>query len=1596
MSAPTLEDLLRDIPDSLLDEPCSSDVYLTEVSKSLSEWKLLRPYLELDKGEEDKIIEADHAHAVQRRNLLLAWKEKFSISGKCTYRVLITAIFNSGNVDLAHKACQLIPLYSSSKHAPRLSPVLAEYKQQLVTGYKTHKPVMVGEWPPPPSLQYINLVLYKKKKIPRGEIKEDEIQEAMHGNIDQFVYKNKVNIVKIEELLRLDSYGRRVILFEGAPGSGKSTLLWHVFQEWQSGELFQQFNLVLLVLLRDTAVHDAQCLANILPYVPFRSSKSVEIQNKYASEIEKVHGEGVLIMLDGWDEAPANLRRKGSLFHDIISAPSQCSIEKAVVVVSSRPSASQGLWSYASARVSVLGFTSEGREMFILQSLKNSPEHAQALIGKIESIPQLISDCYLPLNLVIITHVFMCSGNTLPSTYCRIIITLALSCLLRHIKKTRPDDGDLVEALNSFNDLPEDMREDFLKLCKMAYDGIVNEKYSFSRQDLKGITLGAQEVTTFSLLQAVHSLIATGSATVYHFLHLSLQELCAAYHIAALPNPETTHIKAFKKLASTEWGLYHKLSTHFEPVCYFYSALTQLRVSEVVDHLIDMLENLENRDYRFRSVFKTGSGKIMKGPILNCLYEAQSSDLMEKVIGRHVRTEHHYHGEKIASLIALITNLESLTILGSMPELDKALVGKRCLKSLVFCAAQDGQGLKVLQMCPNLKYLNLHYSEYKHTKTPLKSESDLDQLISLKILDLSEVTVDIVELSSALATNISIKHLLISCSEIGYSGQEALSKALSQNSSLITLELIVDASCAFTGDDQTFFHSLKGGVSLTEVKLYCISSPVYNPCLCSTSFGRALLHGNLVELADILGLDTPSIVDKVLHIHIYDNACIKVDFKSSSFIHLGLIECEKEIQAKNLSKLGPNGIRLLISTLNKVTVKSLNLKIQEKNTAEEILKPSNSSEMRMCCRITSQYTTYFHPVFRVVTYRTRIIEQLHIGHILNYTSLQYLDISSCDNTCTFSIGEDDVRGLASALRTNNTLKTLILRGHKIGDSGAIQLAEVLNRTSLEVLDVSNCDIMGKGIKFLSSALRTNTSLKMFSACNNAFSDNGAIHLAEALKFASLEYLRICGCDIRENGIAELSSALRFNTTLKRFSVSDNAFRDSGAIQLAKALNSSSLRELNISGCEVNHRGIVALATALTSNIALTHLDIRLQFFSQISRSDWVQGYKKLHVFAKALLQNRTLTRLLIDNDIYTSPNIYSLHHSDKDNDGKGFMITRSVTQALLKDTSTSTFCAGVKASPIISCIEITRDTSLGAALWSGDMEKAAEILQLHQPPAVEKTLTIYMSKNSWTVDYRSSIILEEDEGLVKMRSVYSNTGSWSKLTELNLKGKRLGSVGACVLAQMLNKTQLQELTISACSIGDEGIVDLSLALSTNTTLKYLAIGGNMITRSGQVVLAKALTQNKSLTTLDITGHVEYKYEYGYSMLNHGLRKESISICNSFRDESIPILEEKLNDRMFFQSLKCFSLTHLILDNHCKFGAHLAAHYTERDDFVFKLRRRYKHVHPRNYPPVIVVVTCRVKPFKVVKIFDVKDLKQVYYDGTKEAAQEDVYDPYDTL
>ena len=1496
------DDLLKVIPHELLDKQCS-EILLCDVAKDITDWQLLRPYIKMSKSDENDLIR-NHpgSNALQKQKLLQQWQEKFG--KRATHRALVTAIYKSGDVDCAWKVCRMVSessveevaqspssslmgastlpsamaVSSSSASSPATaapSPAMLSYQDQLRRGYRTHKPVMVVEWPPPPALKYISLAMIKKETVERGSITNEYICTTIHGNMDDILHE-KVP-VEVDQLFSLGSDERKVILVEGAPGSGKSTLLWHICQKWQSGELFQQFTLVLLVLLRDTAVHTAQSLADILPCVPSRSSKYTpsKYRKAIASDIEDRHGEGVLIMLDGWDEAPTNLQQEGSLFHDIIADPSKCSVEAAAVVVSSRPSASHDIRKYASTRVEVIGFTRERREEYVRESLPGKPEAAHSLLQQIESVPQLGANCHLPLNLVIITHTFLCSGNTLPSTYCRIVITLALSCLLRHIKKSTAH-GTAVQSLESFSDLPDGTREEFLKLCKLAYEGVVKEKYSFSSEDLREITqssaTGVPQITTFGLLQAVHSLVATGSSTVYHFLHLSLQELCAALYIASLPSPETEHVRALKRMVNSclESELAgddpkYTLTTHFQSVCEFYSALTRLHNYQVVSELLHIYTYEDEDDYdwdycydRPGPAIACHGASLRKESFFECLAEADNPELTAEIIGTRVWTISS--GQALASAIEQAPHLESVSCVKFPPAFSKVLSGKTSLKSLGISYCIDMEHVKhVLKTCTNLEHFGVSGrfgdAEVSHLAEVLNQTSI--QTLALGGEETEEAGIigetGIITLSSALKTNNTIQQLTVRCKDVGPHGQEALMAALSHSTSLTELKITAVQHCRpFPEDDRALFSGLKEVPSLTKFSLsyrrcrerpkqqhmYSLlrlirdEAPEVPPS--ATYVGETLLSGNLVELADILKLNRPPAVDKQIQIDFHDihvDTCMTIDFKNMHFVSLQFSE-KGNIMMLRKFKIDID-MEQLTESLTKVAVVEIDLSYR---------KISNTGA----------------------------------AHLAKVMGTEKLNISCC------GIGEEEMAAFSSGLSNSTTLKCLKARWNTFGDKGATHLAVALNHTSLQEIDISRCGIGEEGMVTLSSALKTNTTLKQLDISRNSSGEEGIIALSSALKTnTTLKHLYAQENKFGDRGASHLAVALN-HTSLRGIDISCCGIGDEGMVALFSALSTNTtLQYLNIYGNDGRDKGIIALSSALKTNTSLIHLEVSLKIIE--NEPDYavlweISGHSQV-ALARAIIQNTTLTSL--------NCTCLWLHGSLK--------FTREVTQELLKDTST--FYTGIKRSPIVQRISIDRTSSLGEALWSGNMEEAAEILELNQPPAVEKTLKIKMSNNTWEVDYGARKVSETDEGLLKVRSIYNDPTSWSSLHELTLTDMVLGGVGACLLAEMLNETQIEKLDIRRCRIPEDGIVALSLVLGTNTTLKHLTIGGNSINERGQKALARALTRNTTLAVLDISSY-EVDLPSWTFPLNIPFHYKS------FKDDG----------DIFFQSLNQFFLSIIVYDS----------------------------------------------------------------------------------
>ena len=435
---------------------------------------------------------------------------------------------------------------------------LQSYTNHLKSLYQAHRPAAIVQALPPPTDKYFNLALIRKQRAeppPDDEVVRSIVQE---GNVDH-VLKRKVGI-KLGDVFKADEAARKVILIEGAPGSGKTTLSWHICQKWASGELFQQFSLAVLVQLRDPAIQSAQTIADLLPHVDDRLTQEV------MSEIQYRGGEGVLFVMDGWDEVVLNAKQE-SVVQQLVQPLLANPLPNSAVIVTCRSESSGQLQEVASSRIETMGFTPSDVKEYFSECLKGDTQAVEKLSEVVQQNPQIEASSYLPLIAAIIVAIFLMTPTSkLPTTLHELFTTLVLMCILHHLQART--EYKAILSLTSLDDLPGEVQLSFDHLCRLAFDGIKKNKLSFSVDELG-------EHSNLSLLQGVQSFtlcgLSVGVSKTYSFLHLSVQELLAARYISKLSLDEQT--KLFRELID---------HPRYTAVFRFFAGITQLK-SEVIE-----------------------------------------------------------------------------------------------------------------------------------------------------------------------------------------------------------------------------------------------------------------------------------------------------------------------------------------------------------------------------------------------------------------------------------------------------------------------------------------------------------------------------------------------------------------------------------------------------------------------------------------------------------------------------------------------------------------------------------------------------------------------------------------------------------------------------------------------------------------------------------------------------------------------------------------------------------------------------------------------------------------------------------------------------
>ena len=448
-----------------------------------------------------------------------------------------------------------------------------------------------------------------------GREPDAQIECRVKGEIEPLM-KSKVDMDSIFDDGTFENARRpMVILVEGALGSGKTSLAYHYCQKWAEGNL-SMFDVVALVYLRHPAVHSAgldlilhQLL--LLACASDGSQKMIDIVEEMVQCVE--NGLKLLLILDGWDEAPACLRKPpdpkfppdnsyiGNLLRSVSS--------NTTILITSRPDSSLDLHNRANVnRVEILGFTKESIHDYFQEALSTqlSSDEVEDEIVKLKDhflkYPAIESSCYIPLNAAILILVYLEHNRTLPTTHYELLYQLLLCCIYREVTTRH---SQTLSTVSSLDDLPCDLKEQLDSICTLAYEGIMQNKVVFTQDELPSIlpTPAQEDLPAMGVLQRVQWFSISSKTMSYNFIHLSIQELLAAYCISMMG--ESEQVKVFQTLLG---------KPRFFAVLQFYAGFTKL-TNQGVRNIIT------GTDFTFDRASKLSLLSYMR-----CLFEAQVCD----------------------------------------------------------------------------------------------------------------------------------------------------------------------------------------------------------------------------------------------------------------------------------------------------------------------------------------------------------------------------------------------------------------------------------------------------------------------------------------------------------------------------------------------------------------------------------------------------------------------------------------------------------------------------------------------------------------------------------------------------------------------------------------------------------------------------------------------------------------------------------------------------------------------------------------------------------------------------------------------------------
>ena len=1279
------------------------------------------------------------------------------------------------------------------------------------------------------------------------------------------------------------------ILIEGAPGIGKTVLAKEIAYQWATNEILSEIKILFLLYLRDPQLQSITTTKQLVEYMSMGCLDDEQITtfNKY---LVNTQGQQLCIVMDGFDEYPT-ARQKTSFIVDIING---VVLPEALVVITSRPTATVSLHDRVDRRIDILGLPKEEREKYISKIFSKSPEKKEALDKYLKQQPVINGLCFVPLHLAILLYLFQ--QGSLPETLTEMNESFILHTIYRHLKRYGQTTSGAVDKLAK---VPKPVLDIVYKLSELAFKGLQENKLVFTFDEIKEVCPYVDEIVGaingFGLLQAVQHYPhkGAGTTTSFNFLHYTMQEFLAALHVSNLPSEQQSSL-----MKKTFWdGQYNFMWMMFVGIVGIKS---------------DVFVNFVSKG----KVYKRKSGIRMAENILNdkrkrlhvfqCYMEAKSNTEAPDVIsdmfkdGKVILKVDKLLPHHISSLMTFMSNSSMQWKTLELKQCEITDVGMSVLEQFiseklstleyvdlsnnnsspwgVYCAIIRHGSVNSLTLCGDngmKQYVN-EITESLQNNTKLQSLKLLNitkegvikpifEVNALQKLDLSSNILSddgAVTISDGLKSNNTLQELNISHNNITNKGTKRIAEAIQINSTLQNINIsknhisieglvhfmeAVKNNCTLQVVNITHNNVTRSG--FTSIK-QCIGN-FQRPIQIYTSWNEIVSkNGKLLIVSIQKSKDN---TEDVWSFEDYDH----------DHIVTCLSDCLKEDDT------------LLELNMSKQEI----IRGREKKITEAI--KVNKTLLKLDASGTKIHEDFISDCLKI------------------NKSLKELNISKNEIT------SNGAQEIATAIRVNTTLEKLDLSCNEISNDGVRFISDGLNN-SLQELNISKNKITSEGAKYIADAIQVNTTLEKLDLSCNAVSDDGAAAISDSLQFnISLQQLNMSRNEITSEGAKKIAQVIHMNTTLKHLDLSINKIGDDGANFISDGLKSNtSLQELNISYNNITNKGIKVIAEAIQISFKLTLQNINISK-NHIS----IEG---LVYFMEAVKNNCTLQVVNITHNNVTWSGftsikwcIENLQHpiqiyaSWNEINKSGKLVTKISTSCAPDNIEDDVWSFDVcDADHLVMCLSecLKEDDTLQELNLSHNKITSEGAKMIGEAIKENKILQ--------KLDIRGNSI--SDDGVAAISDGLKCNIS---LQELDMSFNNITSEGAKMIGEAIKVNKiLQKLDIHSNSISDDGVAAISDGLKCNISLQKLNMSFNNITSEGAKMIGEAIKVNKILQKLDI--HSNSISDDGVAAISDGLKcnislQELDMSFNNITSEGAKLIAEAIQDNTTLHTLNLY-------------------------------------------------------------------------------------------